>query len=493
MKILLNTIIALLLLATPVAALAQGDSIVYKNIAEKTLGVTSSFKIDDNKAVLQVALSDSTFELIALDTKMQVLWRSQFTGRGVACRKFKGSVLAVSDSAFEIKKESDHTFRAFLVDPQTGKTILQKEIFRQHVKHKQTVSSLWRNDGADFSLIVRQADYHAQTFLFGHLKDSIEDLTMINLNEKLEPEYHKLQFPDETFVSMTGNSHGDLFMLTTIGGTTLWARRYENGSMEPSKPIFVTCDTLSGPDLEKAYNSITPSHEDRNVLYLALAHKNQNSDRELYLARFDFAANTSQTASEVFTGKHIRAIEKSFVPLDAQFGEPNIGSQKKEITVRYLTEHDGKIIVVASEFFEEQNTTTTGRMGVVTVGITSTTHYEKALIINCYDQSLKQQFQQLMPVYYEGKTPTESAFAFHENILKVLSNNVGENADRFPAYGELDLATGKWLNLTVLKGSDRYSLDEHLIWFPHAFIVPSNRATGTFTTRYNVDLFRYTF
>jgi hypothetical protein len=330
-------------------------------------------------------------------------------------------------------------------------------------------------------------------FLFAHLKDSTEDLTVINLNEKLEPAYLKLQFPDETFVTMTGNSHGDLFMLTTIGGTTLWARRYENGSTEPSKPIFVTCDTLSGFDLEKAYNAIAPSQEDRNTLYMALAHKNQNSDRELYLAKFDFAANTSQTATEVFTGKHLRAIEKSFVPLDGQFGEPNIGSQKKELTVRYLKENNGRLIVAASEFFEEQNTTTTGRVGVVTVGLTTNTHYEKALIINCYDQSLKQQFQQLMPVYYEGKVPSASAFHFHENMLQVVSSNVGQDADRYPAYGELDLTTGKWLNLAMLKGDDRYTADEHVIWFPHLFIVPSNRAHGTFTTKYNIDLYRYSF
>jgi len=472
--------ITLLLLLGSVFAFAQGDSTVYKNLAEKTLGVSSSFKIDDNKAVLQVMLTDSTFELIALDNKMQVLWRNQFRGYGVACGKFKGSILAVADSVYYLKHGADHTYRAFLIDPQSGKTILQKEIFRQQAKHEERTASSFRNDGSDFSLILRQADIKAQSLFYGHLKDSTEDLTIVNLNEKLEPVYFKPKFPDETCISMTGNAQGDLFLLTTKGGRTLLARRYESGSIEPSNPISLNCDTLSGHDLERGYNAITPSQEDRNILYLALAHNNHNDDRELYMGKFDFSSNTSQSASEVFTGKHIRAMENSFIQVNGQFDKPNIGSQKKELTVRYFRERNGRLITVASEIYAvEYNSVTT--------------YYEKALIINCYDNNLKQQFQQVMPVYYDGRVPANTGFAFKENTLKVISNNESENADRFPAYGELDLSTGNWLNLVLLKGGERYTSDEHIIWFTNSFIVPSNRSPGIFANKYNIDLFRYTF
>ncbi len=325
----LSYCIALLLLFESVFAFAQGDSTIYKNIAEKTLGVTSSFKIDDNKAVLQVMLTDSAFELIALDNKMQILWRNQFKGYGVACGKFKDAVLAIVDSVYHLKHGVNHTYRAFLIDPQSGKTILQKEIFRQQAKHEERTASSFRNDGSDFSLIVRQADIKKQSLFYGHLKDSTEDLTIVNLNEKLEPVYLKPKFPNETYISMAGNGQGDLFMLTTNGGTTLLARRYENGSMEPSTPISLNCDTLSGPDLERGYNSITPSQEDRHILYMALAHDNHNNDRELYLGKFDFASNTSQATNEVFSGKHIRAMENSFVQVNGQFDKPNIGSEKR--------------------------------------------------------------------------------------------------------------------------------------------------------------------
>ncbi len=141
--------IVLLFLFDSFFSFAQGDSTVYKNIAEKTLGVTSSFKIDDNKAVLQVRLTDSTFGLIGLDNKMQVLWRTQFKGYGVTGGMFKGAGLAIADSVYYSKHEADHTFRAFLIDPRSGKIILQKEIFRQHAKHEERTASSF------FGMMVR--------------------------------------------------------------------------------------------------------------------------------------------------------------------------------------------------------------------------------------------------------------------------------------------------------------------------------------------------
>ncbi|WP_295675292.1 hypothetical protein [uncultured Mucilaginibacter sp.] len=134
---------------------------------------------------------------------------------------------------------------------------------------------------------------------------------------------------------------------------------------------------------------------------------------------------------------------------------------------------------------------TVAQPGPVGVGYTVVSSYfEKALIINGYDQNLKQQFQQLLPVYYDGKGPATSCFAFHENTLKIISNNEGENTKRFPAYGELDLSTGKWLNMVLLKGGKQYVADAHVIWFTNSFVVPSNWSPGIFSGKFDIDLFR---
>jgi len=489
--------IALLLLFQSVFALAQDDPDVIKNLAEKTWGVASSCKVNDNEGVFQIALTDSTFELVALDNKMKVLWRNQYKGYAVACGKFKDNILAISDARystgsglFSWETGSLNTYQAFLVDPQSGKTIAQKEILKREAKHKEiAIASFW-NDGSDFSLIVRDADIHEQSLFYTHLRDSTEDLTIVNLNEKLDPSYLKPHFPHETFISMRSNLQGDLFMLTTNGGSNLLARRFEHGSVEPSSPILLICDTLNGYDAGRGYNAITPSLEDRNILYLAIFHNNHDGDRELYMGKFDFTSTMAQSATEVFTGKNIRAIESSFEPLNAQFDKPNIGSQKKDLGVRYFQERNGKLIVVASEYFETKVTYTTTKIGIISTGYTVTTWYEKALIINSYDNNLKKQFQTLMPVYYEGKVPSATGYSFHENVLKVISNNQTDGII-YPAYGELDLATGHWSNLLLLNANGKYASDSHIIWFTNSFIVPSNRIHGMFTNKYNIDLYHY--
>ena len=72
------------------------------------------------------------------------------------------------------------------------------------------------------------------------------------------------------------------------------------------------------------------------------------------MGKFDFSTNTGKSTNEVFTGKHIRAMENSFVQVSPQFEKPNIGSQKKDITVRFFQEHNSRLIVAASEFYVEK-------------------------------------------------------------------------------------------------------------------------------------------
>jgi hypothetical protein len=472
----LRHFIALLIIFAPAFALSQDEPDIIKDLEKKTWGIAASFKLNDHLGIFQVNLNDTTFELVALDNKMQILWRNQFKGNGVACGKFKGNILAIADSGYSRKSGIVDPYYAYLIDPLSGKTVLQKEIFRQEAKHKVIANPIFADDGSDFSLIMRQTNRKLSMFL--SFKDNTEDLTIVNLNEKLEPTYLKLKFPSETFVSMTCNREGDLFVLTAKDDRTLVTRRYEHGATEPSAPLSQKCDSLADFDLFRGFNAITPSEDDRNVIYLAVAHSNLNDDRELLVGKFDFSAHATQSTGEVFTGKYIRGIEKSYIPVNDHFGEPNIGAQKRQLTVKYFKEHNGKLVTVIAESF-------------FATLYNVTTYYEKAWIINCYDNDLKKKFQQLMPIYRESSEELTSGFEFEENVLKVVSNN--GNGDTRPAYGQLDLVTGKWLKLEPPKADDGYHSDEHIIWFNDTFIVPFIRRPGIFGNKYNIDLLRYDY
>ena len=142
-KLFLYYLITLL----PVFAFAQGETPILKDVAKKALAIPSSFKFNDQIGVFQLNLNDTTFELIALDNKMQTLWRTQFKGSGVACGKFKGYILAIADSSYSFRDGNMNPYYAYLIDPQSGKTLLQNQIFKQKAKHQEMAEAFFGADG----------------------------------------------------------------------------------------------------------------------------------------------------------------------------------------------------------------------------------------------------------------------------------------------------------------------------------------------------------
>lgn len=474
-----------LLLLLPVLTLAQAKPAILKDAWKKVHGIASSFEFNDHQGIIQVTLTDTSFELMAMDNKLSVLWRDTLKGTGVTCGKFRGKILAVSDSAFSNRKGNINPYYAFLIDPASGKIILQNQIYAQKAKDDEQATAFFSADGNDFTLAVQQADVNHSWIL--PYKNKIEDLTLISLNERLEPAYLKPRVPDENYVSMAMNNSGDFFLLTIgdeksgppnrngHGSTepfsdkrTLLLRRYEHGSTEPSEPILQPCDDVDKQDLRDAAGDMAPSETDRTVVYLSIGHTNTDDDREIITARFNFATRQAQALTEVFTHKHVRDVEKSYVPVNNDFSEADLGSAKKQMRVHYVAMQDGKLVTVSAEVY------------FVTLN-NVTTFYGNALVINGYDADLKPLFQQIMPVQYSSGSPLTTGYALGTNELKIVSNS-----DSLSVYGRLDLATGKWSKLVRIN-ADGGDSDQHFISFNDACIVPfiHRRAFGS---KLNIDL-----
>jgi hypothetical protein len=455
-----------LLLFMPVFMFAQGQSPMLNDVWKKVHGIASSFKFNDHLGIIQVTLTDTSFELMAVDNKMSVLWRDSLKGCGVACGKFKDKILAISDSGYSNKKRIINPYYAFLIDPASGKIILQNKIFEQKAKHQEEAISFFAAGGSDFNLAVRQADI-SYSWLSPY-KNKTENLALINLNEKLEPTYLKPKVPDEGYVSMAMNSSGDLFLLTIRDQKSLQVRRYDHGSIEPSAPITQACDNVDKVDLLGAADDIAPSEADRNILYLSIGHTNKDDDREIITAKFNFATRLAQATTQVFTHKHVKEVEKSYVPVNNDFPAANLGSAKKQMRVDYVAEQNGKLITVSAEIYS--------------VALNNVqTFYGGGLVISCYDSDLKQLFQQVMPVSYSREIPLTTGYALGTNQLKIVSNSGYAST-----FGQLDLSTGKWLKLAWIK-ADAHDSDKHVIWFTDTFIVPYVHPRA-FGSKYNIDL-----
>ncbi len=470
-----------LLLLMPVFALAQGRPPMFKDAWKKVPGIVSSFKLNDHVGVIQVTLTDSTFELMAVDSKMSVLWRDSLKGCGVACGKFKGNILAISDSAHSNRKGNINPYYAFLIDPASGKIILQNKIFAQKAKHEEVAIPFFAADGNDFTLAVLQADISSDwqpTYV-----SKIEDLTLISLNEKLEPTYLKPKFPGEDFLSLKMNNNGDLFLLTIRDLNSLRVRRYDRGSIEPSEPIMQDFDSADKEDLLAAAAGVAPSETDRNIVYLSIGHANTDQNREIITAKFNFSTHKAQVITEVFTRKHIKEIEKAYVPVNNDFPAANLGSAKAQMRVQYVAVQDGKLITAAAEIYPIATSTGPFLPGAInqTAASNDGAFSGNGLVISCYDSDLKQLFQQVMPVNYTSRFLLTTGYALGTDGLKIVSNS-----DDGSVFGQLDLSTGKWLRLARID-VDKKGSDQHIIWFNDTAIVPYLRPRSS-ANRYNIDL-----
>src|SRR4051812_31123802 len=105
----LLTYLSLLLL--PLFALAQTEPQVLEDFA-KSIKAINTFAFNDNLNVMQVSVDDENFELIAVNEKMQVIWRTPLAGYGIKTDKFKNKIVALASADHSTFKGTNNTFVA---------------------------------------------------------------------------------------------------------------------------------------------------------------------------------------------------------------------------------------------------------------------------------------------------------------------------------------------------------------------------------------------
>ncbi len=142
-----------MLLLLPVFALAQNDPPLYKDLTPKIMGIVAPFKLNDHTYVIQTNIDDENFELIAVNDKMEVLWRTTLKGYAIGAGKFKGQILAVAATGYSITKGIANPYNGFFINAQTGKVIQQKVIYTSIYEKKEWAKTFF-SDNDDFSLVI---------------------------------------------------------------------------------------------------------------------------------------------------------------------------------------------------------------------------------------------------------------------------------------------------------------------------------------------------
>lgn len=449
-------VLQLTFLLIPFFALAQDDVPVLEHFVEKAWWITTTFPLNDHVSVIQIQTGKVTFDLAAIDDKMQVLWQTQLEGCPVGSGKFGGHILAIT--AEKYKPALDNVvgpFTAVLIDEKTGNEINRKVIYDSKSNIPEFANCYFNTENSGLTFIVWQAKQSKSMLGFPNVEKliAINSLSVVRLDDDLNPTVSKLSFSDPNVRNLDCNNKGDVFLIThPKNAKVISVARYSAPKYEEQPAIEQNIEVRSESDINYKNFVVTASDADRNVLYMALVHPNQNDDRQLTVSKFDFGNHTVNATSEVFSKQHTKEIENAYVPFDKDLKKPEIGPGG--LTEKYIKESHGTLLVVLSKSNSSQSYDPTNQSY-------HGTGWQDSHIINGYDLNLNPKFQQVMPTYRNGLT-----FSAHgqNNSFYIHSGDL---------FGQLDLSTGKWLKLRKTS-----KLGQRVMWFTNDFIIPYRESSG---------------
>lgn len=445
-----------LLLLFPLSVSAQNQTLL-KGFEKKVLEAFTVVKVNDHVNVTQVLLENYNFELVAVDEKMQVLWRTPLMGKPIGCGNFSGHLLAVASVNSSKAKDAGKSYLAYFVDEQTGKLIQQKEIYTSAAATLEVTEALFDEKGTWFKLVVREtASNRSKRFVSQATYDKTNSLAVIDINNKLDVTITKPNVPDGYYAGCAAGSAESFLLFVLQPDGTLKVSKFDSGKAEPSASITQSLDIKAETSYDLLAYKYTVSSSDPDVAYFSLVHKNLNRDYELSVCKLDFNTNSGKIVNEVLTKDHLKSIEKNFSTTDKKIDHPDMGAGFLFV-VKHLEVYDGVVLVSFEASFGQD-------------------HYavENATILNAYDKDLNLKFQQVLPnITVHGLTSAIAVDYYHSGNNLYLIANTG-NMKFYTLYGQLDLASGKWIKLQRIEkekiDSSDYTNDRNL-WYKDGFIL----------------------
>ncbi|MGH7238142.1 MAG: hypothetical protein ACREGF_06415, partial [Candidatus Saccharimonadales bacterium] len=333
------------LLLLPALAFAQKDAPQLKDFGKKILQITNSVQFNDHAYAVLMATDEENSELVAVGDKMKELWRTPLQGEAYHVGRFKGNLLAYT-VATHGKQE---TFTGYLIDPDAGKILLQKVVYDCKNDYQDQVLAIFTDDGAVARLVLRESGIPKTGFFPGNNFSATKDLTIVDVDDKLNGAVSKPAIPDGDFISLTSNQRGDVFILTSQKDKTVTLTNYDAGKGGTTTSIVQDIDSRKQSGTSGAI--VAASHTANNIAYLALIQENRNKNRVLTLCKFDYGTHTAQVISVPFDKAHLKSLAKNFVPLYKKMPKPEM-DEAGIFAVTHLEEYNDYLLVSVSSQYE---------------------------------------------------------------------------------------------------------------------------------------------
>lgn len=482
----------LLIIALPFLASAQSEPFLIEDFVEGVKDV-NTFALNDHVNILQVNRDNESFDLMAVNDKMQVLWSNSFPGYAMSVDKFKNKIVALVSTDYSFFKGNNDTFKAYLVDPSNGKLILDKVIYTGPNEYR-CFATLNTGKGNFMKLSVRQtgltrsvkvglpgplAFFSVRSYNRQNIKTTA--MQVMDYDEKLNVVSTILPvISNGTYISADWNKQGDMF-ISWLNGPSVEIYKYDAGKTAPSGQMTADIAFKEDKDNDPSENVFFKASDNGTTLYYTMLYKNAEKDLEFGVGKLDFASNKKQFTTQMITKNYLKDIKKSFVPVNKDLDDVNMGNAGW-MQIRYMDEVDGKIVTALSSRFTESS----GIGGGVW-------HGENATLLIGYDIELKPKFQNVLPSgYMVPERYLATGYYHNKSKLHIVANNKSGMRTIKGMYGVLDVNTGQWEKMELLSkkhiNSSDFTDGTSILWFSGNYIIPYFKPKGLFGAKYNITL-----
>jgi hypothetical protein len=467
-----KTLLICLVSMLPCLAFAQDEAPVLKDFSKNSQDITKTIQINDHLNVVQIDNNNKNFDLVAVNNNMQIIWRTTITGYGISIGKFKDKIAVVAATEHGTFKGNGNTYEAFIIDPVNGNILNQKIIYQDNDNYVEIPKVLIGDNYFKFSIrqtaITRQMHvgipvlYIFQVISWSKEANETVKLKMIDIDEKLDKVDSVNALINGIYITSTCNKNGDTF-ISWLNGPAIEVYKYENGKSDPVMQLNADIDIKTRDDSQLENIILFKASVTKpDYLFYTLLYLNKNRDQEMMLGKMDFSTNTKQSITRVFKKDDIKAIEKSFVPVNKKIDDADLGPPKLMSMKAYL-KTDNDVIVTMQ--------------GSYTVSSTGGGSYIEiySVLITAYDDNLQQKFTQLIPINYRDQGVGTEGYTSFNNKLYIVGDT---RKDTF--YGDIDLNTGQWdkLNFLSKKNVKGVGLPNHILWYGNNFIIPYGTSVG---------------
>ncbi|WP_316818071.1 hypothetical protein [Pedobacter nyackensis] len=484
--------IALLLLALCVYTTSFGQNQIgiikdpqWNLLASYDSRFGNTLSLSNNSMAMIIGAPKIDFAIVNLNDKLTQNWLTSLTGYPLTIGKFKNDILVIAASDRTFFKSFSGAYKAYLLEEKTGKLLSEKIIYEGNKDFIEEPDFFFAKDGSYFRMSVRLTSMKRKTTIFAVSKSdklyrSTQNFSIINYDANLnQREIINPRMPEGEHWTSSNGADGSLFIATVDNKAgKVSAATYIPSSADPLKIVTIPLDIRKGRGISSI---LSTSGAKPFINYLAVVYANTDKDVTLLTSKIDFKDGTSKVTKEIFDNKHIKSLQKSFIPVNKKFDDLQF-TKIDFLAVKHIDEYADKLLVgVAPSFIQSS------KYGTVT--------FDGSLLMKIYDQDLNGLYHQFIPRTYMslGGEGSKIAYSLKDNTLRMVANvRAGGMSSVSSLYGEMDFTTGKMLKTTKIPDKDIkggfYVNTESVTWLDNSFILPYFDKQRIFRTTLDVQM-----